>query len=117
MIGRPFQKGKSGNPSGRPKISPDVMAVAKSHTVEAIQTLAAIMRNPKAPHASRVAAAAVLLKKTLPDLGAIEHKGDIVQSFVMRIPEPAASVEAWQQQVNSKPLPNLTDGRNGKAGD
>jgi hypothetical protein len=96
MIGRPFQKRKSSNPSGRPKIALDVMAVAKSHTVEAIQTLAQIMRNPKAPHASRVAAAAVLLKKTLPDLAAVEHKGEIVQSFVIRVPEVAASVEAWQ---------------------
>jgi hypothetical protein len=54
------------------------------------------MRNPKAPHASRVAAATVLLKKALPDLAVVEHKGELVQSFVIRAPEVAASVEAWQ---------------------
>jgi hypothetical protein len=98
-----WKKGQSGNPSGRPKIAPDVMAVAKSHTVEAIQTLAQIMGDPKAPHASRVAAAAVLLKKTLPDLGAIEHKGDLTQSFVVQMPEVAQSVEAWQATLVEVP--------------
>jgi hypothetical protein len=38
----------------------------------------------------------MLLKKTLPDLAAVEHKGELVQSFVIRVPEVAASVEAWQ---------------------
>jgi hypothetical protein len=32
-------------------------------------------------------------------LAAIEHQGDIAQSFVVRIPEPAATAEEWEAQV------------------
>jgi hypothetical protein len=52
---------------------------------------------------SRVAAAAVLLKKTLPDLAAVEHKGELVQSFVIRAPEVAPTVEAWQATLLEAP--------------
>jgi len=89
---------------GRPKAAHSIQELARKHTAAAIETLAAIMRSPEAaimrspeaPYASRVAAAAVLLKKTLPDLAAMEHKGDVAQSFVIRVPEVAPTVEAWQ---------------------
>jgi len=32
-------------------------------------------------------------------LAAIEHQGDIAQSFVVRIPEPAATTEEWEAKV------------------
>ena len=53
----PFQKGKSGNPGGRPKTSHGVVEIAQKHTVEAIETLLAVMRNTNASDNSRVAAA------------------------------------------------------------
>jgi hypothetical protein len=49
------------------------------------------------PHA--VTAALGLLRKTLPDLSAVEHQGE-VQGFVMRIPEAAATTDAWEQTVS-----------------
>jgi hypothetical protein len=41
VVGRPFQKGQSGNPGGRPKIMADVREAARAHTKEAINTLVA----------------------------------------------------------------------------
>src|SRR5215510_16343942 len=61
--GRPFQKGVSGNPGGRPKVLGDVQELARQQSPEAINTLAAIMQNDKAPPAARVAAANSLLDR------------------------------------------------------
>jgi len=46
-IGKPFKKGQSGNPGGRPKVVAEVKELAREHTAEAIQTLVSIMNNPK----------------------------------------------------------------------
>ena len=61
--GRPFPKGKSGNPGGRPRVIGDVQELARERSPEAINTLAAIMDDPKAPPAARVAAANSLLDR------------------------------------------------------
>ena len=71
-LGRPFQKGKSGNPSGRPKRPEtiearqtihDVKAAAKALTPKAIATLERVMDDPKAPPAARVGAATAVLDR------------------------------------------------------
>ena len=61
--GRPFQKGISGNPGGRPKVLRDVQELARQKSPEAITTLASIMHDEKAPPAARVAAANALLDR------------------------------------------------------
>ena len=61
--GRPFQKGTSGNPGGRPRVLGDVQELARERSPEAINTLAAIMDDKKAPPAARVAAANSLLDR------------------------------------------------------
>jgi hypothetical protein len=61
--GRPFQKGTSGNPGGRPRVLADVQGLARKRSPEAINTLAAIMDDKKAPPAARVAAANSLLDR------------------------------------------------------
>jgi hypothetical protein len=61
--GRPFQKGISGNPGGRPKALGDVQELARQKSPEAINTLTDIMRDGKAPPAARVAAANALLDR------------------------------------------------------
>jgi hypothetical protein len=62
----------SGNPGGRPKqpfiierrrIFADVKAAARELTQEAIDTLAAIMKDPKAPAAARISAAVAVLDR------------------------------------------------------
>ena len=58
-----FRPGQSGNPNGRPKVVADVQNVAREHSSEAIETLAGIMRDPKAPAAARISAASALLDR------------------------------------------------------
>jgi hypothetical protein len=62
-IGKPFKKGQSGNPGGRPKAIAEVKELARAHTAEAIQTLVSIMTNPKSAPAARVSAANALLDR------------------------------------------------------
>jgi|SRR5208282_4422992 len=47
-VGRPFPRGRSGNPGGRPKGLHDVKAAAAEHTVAAIARLATWMRGKDA---------------------------------------------------------------------
>lgn len=75
--GRPFERGTSGNPRGRPsrsfeereiaaqerKIVTDIKAAAKELTQDALDTLKAAMSAPGAPWAARVAAAGHLLDR------------------------------------------------------
>lgn len=60
--GRPFPKGVSGNPGGRPKEVAEVRDLARQHTEEAIRTLVTIMRMGT-PDRARAAAAEALLDR------------------------------------------------------
>jgi hypothetical protein len=59
VVGRPFERGRSGNPGGRPKAVVDVQALAREHTTAAIQTLVAALKDPR----HKVAAATALLDR------------------------------------------------------
>jgi hypothetical protein len=68
--GRPFAKGVSGNPGGRPaqgpdrrKIEADARLLARSHGVEAVENLVAIMNDEAAPHMARIIAANAILDR------------------------------------------------------
>lgn len=58
-----FKQGQSGNPSGRPKADKTICEMARMHTREAIDVLLAIVRNQKAPSASRVQACNAILDR------------------------------------------------------
>lgn len=65
--GKPFQKGQSGNPSGRPKNTPeqiDALAAIRDLAPNAAQVLQAIMEDAKAPAAARIRAAVEVLDRT-----------------------------------------------------
>lgn len=62
-VGRPWQPGQSGNPSGLPKALREVVALAREHTPLAIGTLADIAADGDAPPAARVAASEALLDR------------------------------------------------------
>lgn len=61
--GRPFVPGQSGNPGGMPKAVAEVRAAARQHTALAMETLAEVCRNRKAPASARVSAAEALLDR------------------------------------------------------
>ena len=58
-----YKKGQSGNPRGRPKRDAEVSELARVHTAEALETLASVMRNTKAPASARVSAASAILDR------------------------------------------------------
>lgn len=61
--GRPWPKGVSGNPGGRPREVGHVRELARQHTETAIKTLVEIATDPGQPGRARVAAAEALLNR------------------------------------------------------
>ena len=59
----PFQKGKSGNPGGRPKVVGEVQTLARQYTKEAIETIRQIMCDRKTHSSARVTAAIAILDR------------------------------------------------------
>jgi hypothetical protein len=57
--GKPWQKGQSGNPGGRPKVAADLKEAARRHTQEALNRLVFWMRSDD-PQASIRASTAIL---------------------------------------------------------
>ena len=58
-----FKRGKSGNPTGRPKVNAEIVALAQEQTEAAINTLASVMLNEENSPGARVAAAIALLDR------------------------------------------------------
>lgn len=58
--GRPFTKGVSGNPGGRPKVVGPLRELARQHTLEALEVLVHIMRKGQSDRARAAAAEAIL---------------------------------------------------------
>ena len=63
MRGRPFKKGQSGNPGGRPKVLGDIQALAREKSPRMIEILEDIADNAKSHPQARVAAARELLDR------------------------------------------------------
>jgi Family of unknown function (DUF5681) len=102
-IGKPFKKGQSGNPGGRPKVVAEVKELARAHTHKAIETLVSIMGNPKAAPAARVSAANALLDRGYGKPP--QHvTGEVAASYVARLPMPCKNVTEWTKTLDSPTL-------------
>jgi hypothetical protein len=62
-VGRQFQKGQSGCPTGKPPIIAELRELARKHTKESVETLVEVMRDVKASATARVSAASHLLDR------------------------------------------------------
>ena len=74
--GKPFEPGKSGNPTGRPKIEGDVRALAQEHGPEAMMRLVGLMSDEN-PRVAVVACQAVLDRAYGKAPQSVEMTGDM----------------------------------------
>jgi hypothetical protein len=77
--------------------SHDERTRAKIQTSQLINRLTQYVNGEVKLEAAQVSAALGLLKKTLPDLSAVDHSGEVTAPFVMRAPMPAETAEAWEK--------------------
>src|SRR3954452_23772884 len=100
-IGKPLEKGQSGNPGGRPKVIAEIQALAREHTTSAVETLVTIMNDQKAAPASRVSAANALLDRGYGKPPQhITGEGGV--SYVIHAPVVSASNEEWTRDYAPK---------------
>ena len=63
--GKPFEPGKSGNPSGRPKVADEIKEAFAKATPNAIRVLISILNNDDSKDADRLRAAETILDRHL----------------------------------------------------
>jgi len=99
-LGRPWQKGQSGNPRGRPKSDFEIQALAREYTMPAIQALVKALGDPR----YRVSAAMGLLAYGYGRPQAAndeELPGNVARTFVLKIVMPEnSSVNGVSSSVN-----------------
>ena len=94
--GKPFKKGFSGNPGGRPREVGDLRELAREHTEEALQAIIAVMNDPEAPAAARVAAAGLIWDR---GYGKAVQSQEITVRQILSIEELEAKARAVMDRI------------------
>src|SRR5215467_14662344 len=101
VIGRPFVKGISGNPGGRPKGRSKVVELAVKLSPGALKTLAAIMNDPDAERSDRIRAAEAILNRGLGKVS--ELPDEKPQTFAFFEPVSEEQVALAERMVRALP--------------
>jgi hypothetical protein len=105
--GRPFIKGQSGNPAGRPKkyvSDADVRRLCQREGQASIDALVRVRDDPKSPASAVIQAASTLLdrgygKVTMPQV--LSQPDTNVPTGVIEAPRPCRTAEEWQQSADA----------------
>lgn len=89
-MGRPFPKGVSGNPGGRPR--QDVTELARAHTVECVKALVEALKSPR----ERVPAATALLDRGWGKPQQRIEVGADAEAIGLHLTAARALVAAWE---------------------
>jgi hypothetical protein len=81
----------------------EIASLARMHTKKAVKTLAAIMAEPHAPYAARVAAAEALLDRGW-GKPKQSHEAEMTHRYVVEIP-PQLENEEWEEKYGPSSIP------------
>jgi hypothetical protein len=110
LRGRPFSKGQSGNPGGRPKELREVTELARSAAPEAVKALVNIMNDSEAPPTARIAAATAILDRGFGrPAQSVDVSGAVVVHDLTRLTD--AQLDELERLVAIIALPPPTQGQ------